>query len=126
MAATIETTNAILAASIVHGNPGSSASESNGTWTVTHADKLTVTVEMAQRAGYSASYIRPPHAWGTTLRDMKTQGFISRHTFKELVIEAGAGDDMPFAESTEPTRAESQERPALTWRKRIRDDYGVV
>lgn len=100
MAATIETTNGVLAGGILYDNPGCTVTESDGVWTVTHADRLTVMATAGARAGYSLSYtMNVPLTWCESIRDVVSDGHIARHDHTALVIEDGEGEDAAFVAS---------------------------
>lgn len=122
MAATFGPCNGVLATAIERTNLGATATESGGVWTVTHTDKLIIAIGMAQQAGYSASY---PGDWAVTFRTLVSDGHIIRHCDCFLVIETGAGTDVDYLATTQPTFEESKERPATTWRARLLT-YGVI
>ena len=121
MAATFGPCNGVLATAIERANPGATATESNGTWSVTHASKLVIAIGMAQQAGFSASY---PDDWAVAFRALVSDGHIIRHCDQFLVIETGAGDDIAYLSTTQPTFDESKESPALAWRRRLAD-HGI-
>lgn len=125
--ASFETTSGAFAAAIVEDNPGATGSVSGGTWTITHASILKVTLDAYVRGGGSPSY--PDRAIGglpawEDLGDSITSGVVDHHTHVELVI-TDTGTSKEYLGTTGPTRAESVEDPPTTYHDRLLT-YGVV
>ena len=120
----LQTTSGVLATLVAYWNAGATVTESGGTWTVSHASKLIISADVAHQAGFSICSLHPTAWWASDARDLVTAGVIVCHTFREMIIEA-SGTEQPYRVSTGPTRAESQEKPPLTWRRRLQG-YGVV